>query len=271
MLLRHCENEFVLPELVAEYEEEVRRCIHSVRPAMDVQTQNVRTFSSARIRGELRDEAFDALAARTTGSGYGAILYKSVTASNRWLSNKGGLYESDWKVMIKATINNCGNLTNPRMAAADKLCRKCLCCNETLAHITGGCLANNGLIINRHNEVVRRLAVELRRVGFAVDEEMRCVGITRAFRHADGGDVIVPADSNILPNGQPPDDDWVGTEVRESWRIDIFAVNKERTKAYVLDPTIRFESTAEAVEAALAEKRRIYDATVPDLRGRWGA
>ena len=53
-------------------------------------------------------------------------------------------------------------------------------------------------------------------------------------------------------------------------RIDILAIDQRLKRAYIVDPTVRFETNKNIDESVREEKRRIYKSCVPNLKRRCG-
>ncbi|GIY54757.1 retrovirus-related Pol polyprotein from type-1 retrotransposable element R2 [Caerostris darwini] len=76
-------------------------------------------------------------------------------------------------------------------------CRLCRFPHETLRHLISLCLALHGLIIRKHNRIVKLLASKAGEIGWRVSKEFRCQlesGVTRVpdlFLHDGGGHAIV--------------------------------------------------------------------------------
>ena len=106
-------------------------------------------------------------------------------------------------------------------------CRHCHNEIETLAHVLGSCQHGETLRIARHHKVRSSLAQALRETGFTVHEEVH----------------------GLSDNGS-------------TRRIDIIAY-KDNSLGYIIDPTVRFESSAKQPEEVDQEKKNIYEPTIP--------
>ena len=92
----------------------------------------------------------------------------------------------------------------------------------------GSCSQGELLRIKRHNVIRSILANELRRKAFEVHEEVQCLAEDESTR-----------------------------------RIDIIVINRHKSEAEILDPTIRFERSSSQPREVDLEKKRIYEPTVP--------
>ncbi|KAJ4448434.1 hypothetical protein ANN_10450 [Periplaneta americana] len=97
---------------------------------------------------------------------------------------------------------------------------------ETLPHILGFCPYSEALRNIRHHAVSSMLAEALKEVGFSVHQEVQGLATQGSVR-----------------------------------RIDIIAI--KNNSAYILDPTIRFETHADQPHEVDSEKKRIYEPTIP--------
>ena len=51
-------------------------------------------------------------------------------------------------------------------------------------------------------------------------------------------------------------------------RIDILVIDDDGKRAYIVDPTVRFETNADVDKQVRDEKRAIYESCIPDLKSR---
>ncbi|KAJ4442741.1 hypothetical protein ANN_04332 [Periplaneta americana] len=109
-------------------------------------------------------------------------------------------------------------------------CRRCLSEIETLPHIFGFCPYSEALRNIRHHAVRSMLAEALKEVGFTVHQDVQGLATQGSVR-----------------------------------RIDIIAYNS----AYILDPTIRFETHADQPHEVDSEKKRIYEPTIPFYKDKY--
>ncbi|KAJ4447060.1 hypothetical protein ANN_09049 [Periplaneta americana] len=111
-------------------------------------------------------------------------------------------------------------------------CRRCLSEIETLPHILGFCPYSEVLRNIRHHAVRSMLAETLKEVGFTVHQEVQGLATQGSVR-----------------------------------RIDIIAI--KNNSAYILDPTIRFETHADQPHEVDSEKKRIYEPTIPFYKDKY--
>src|ERR1700761_7726107 len=121
--------------------------------------------------------------------------------------NKNSLSSSKWVAAIKLSCNYANLNGVPGVGSTSLLCRKCNRENETIAHVIGSCPSNNLLITSRHHSIKHFIANLLRALGFICFEEVYAVD-------SDG----------------------------RSRFSDIVAFQPNSTKAYIIDPTIRYET-----------------------------
>ena len=129
-----------------------------------------------------------------------------------------------------------GEVTNARFPPSsfnqDISCRYCGKL-ESLAHILGECDHGHLLINLRHNQVRTIIADSLREShpGWEVLEEFHCV--------------------DTMGNNR---------------RADIILIDPKNRNAVVMDPTIRFEKSAEQPNEVDLEKKSIYEPCIPSLQ-----
>ena len=235
--------------------EEAMLCLGRVQIERSVSTDFFKEPNlSSKLRQELRKRSFDEWAAMGI-AGKGVQLFSLVSASNRWLSHKNPMSLTDWLMSIKMSVNQCDLLSHPRSQQENKSCRRCSRHFESIGHVLQFCDANHGLINDRHNAVVNIIADELKKLRFTVDVEVRCTGV----EHVEVAEVDV-GDQDLAPS----------RDINVSRRIDIVAVNEARTQAFLIDPTIRIESTESSVQDALQQKKRTYEPTVEYFRRHLG-
>ncbi|KAJ4445274.1 hypothetical protein ANN_07075 [Periplaneta americana] len=111
-------------------------------------------------------------------------------------------------------------------------CRRCLSEIETLPHILGFCPYSEALRNIRHHAVRSMLAEALKEVGFTVHQEVQGLATQGSVR-----------------------------------RIDIIAI--KNNSAYILDPTIRFETHADQPHEVDSEKKLIYEPTISFYKDKY--
>ena len=177
------------------------------------------------IRSALRQNEFSAWCGLKQ-KGKGVILYNEVKHANKWIYKRDGLSTSEWTDCIKMTCNVAAVRAVPGRSIHTSHCRRC---NEfeSLAHVLGYCSYGELARIKRHNVIRSLIADSLRHVGLEVHEEV--VGLSSA------------------------------DSIR---RIDIIAINRNKSIGYIIDPTIRFEDNLDQPELVHKEKVLIYEPTI---------
>ncbi|WP_165480171.1 hypothetical protein [Clostridioides difficile] len=145
--------------------------------------------------------------------------------------NKGSLSSSEWTAAIKLNANY-ANLrgvptTGIKKLNQNNLCRRCKAPrkeSETIKHVLGSCDFGQALRIKRHHYVKLRLASILEKKGYVCFDEA----------YSRDGD-------------------------SRSRYIDIVAFDPKSDRAYLIDPTVRYESNSDVAEEVRKEKAAIYD------------
>ena len=202
---------------------EIKTCIEN----LGLETTESETYSVKKIRKELRERAFQSWCSLSQ-KGKGVILYKEHTPANKWIRQPDRLSSSDWRLALKMTANVCPLRAVPGRSRDGNHCRRCSSEMETLAHVLGACPFSESLRNSRHHHIRSVIADALRKKGLVVHEEVH----------------------GISTNGS-------------SRRIDMLAIPPGSTSAYIIDPTVRFETDEQQPAEVNAEKCRIYNPTVP--------
>lgn len=189
---------------------------------------NVVGDSSRSLRAALRNEAFDAWC-KLRYQGSGVIHFKNHTQSNDFVYNKNSLSSSEWVSAIKLSTNYANLNGVPGVGSASNLCRKCGKEIETIPHVIGSCPSNNLLITSRHHSIKHWLAELLRKIGFSCFEEVYAIDSEGRTRYSD-----------------------------------IIAFQPNSKNAFIIDPTIRFESNDIGQDKSIRdEKNDIYSKCIP--------
>ena len=167
--------------------------------------------------------------------GSGVETYAETAVSNDWiLSRPPALPVNVHLDMVRSRINWLPVKAVPGCSNDfDRRCRHCRRYREdapleTLSHIWGQCEKVKDMRSFRHDKVVELLASELQKSGkWEVTIEER------------SGEGLKP---------------------------DLTLRSKDRTKAYIIDPTIRTETTVADIEVHNGEKRRKYAGVAEELR-----
>ncbi|KAJ4444029.1 hypothetical protein ANN_05818 [Periplaneta americana] len=152
--------------------------------------------------------------------------------ANSWIRNHKGLTLSEWIDALKMVGYVAPVRAVPGRSLDGTRCRRCLSEIETLPHILGFCPYSEALRNIRHHAVRSMLAEALKEVGFTAHQEVQGLATQGSVR-----------------------------------RIDIIAI--KNNSAYILDPTIRFETHADQPHEVDSEKKRIYEPTIPFYKDKY--
>ncbi|KAJ4450496.1 hypothetical protein ANN_01923 [Periplaneta americana] len=155
-----------------------------------------------------------------------------VPPANSWIRNHKCLTLSEWIDALKMVGYVAPVRAVPGRSRDGTRCRRCLSEIETLPHILGFCPYSEALRNIRHHAVCSMLAEALKEVGFTVHQEVQGLATQGSVR-----------------------------------RIDIIAI--KNNSAYILDPTIRFETHADQPHEVDSEKKRIYEPTIPFYKDKY--
>ena len=108
----------------------------------------------------------------------------------------------------------------------------------SLPHVLGYCDFGLSRRNDRHHRVKLRINQLLHQKGLEVLDEIECVAI-----------------------------DEHGT--RTNRRVDILAFDREKKKAFIIDPTVRYETNRDLDAAVQEEKERIYKDCFADLKEKY--
>jgi len=199
-----------------------------------IQALNVVGDSTKTLRAALRNESFEKWC-KLKYHGSGVIHYKTCTTSNDFVYNKNSLSSSEWVAAIKLNVNYANLNGVPGVEGPSNLCRKCSRETETIAHVTGSCPSNNLLITNSHHKVKHRLTQLLQDKSFPCFEEVHGID-------SDG----------------------------QSRFSDIIAFDTKKKKAYIIDPTIRYETSGTEQDSKIVEeKSSIYEKCIPFYKEKY--
>ncbi|KAG4073566.1 hypothetical protein HA402_000790 [Bradysia odoriphaga] len=186
------------------------------------------------LRAALRNEAYDRWC-NLSYQGSGVIHFGQHTASNDFVYNKNSLSSSEWVAAIKLSINYANLNGVPGVSNSSSLCRKCERENETIAHVTGSCPSSSLLVTSRHHSVKHIIAELLREKGFICFCEVYAIDTEGKSRFSD-----------------------------------IIAFDPKSNNAYIIDPTIRYETNDRNQDESIAkEKREIYEKCIPFYAERY--
>jgi hypothetical protein len=187
-------------------------------------------LTARKLRESLREEAFG----RWSGQlwqGVGVRHYREYPRANQFTTNKNSLSCSEWTAAIKLNVNYANLAGVPGVEGhKSNRCRRCGNETETPSHVLGMCPFGEVMRLARHNKVKNRLSELLRQKGFTCIEEAFCID----------------------------------TDGRRRF-VDILAFAPDSDEAYIIDPTIRFETNNDLGLAVQEEKQNIYEPCIPDL------
>src|SRR5699024_2377680 len=181
-------------------------------------------------RAALRDKAFDGWSSLDY-YGIGVKHFKTHPPANKFVCDKSTLSGSEWVAAIKLNVNYANLVGVPGISQQSQgpHCRHCVGSEnlprEIPSHVLGFCPFGQRRRDDRHNRIkhqVRNLLEETKR--FDCFDEVTCVD-------GDG----------------------------RNRRVDILAFEKGTNKAYIVDPTVRFESNRDVDTEVQLEKAGIYD------------
>jgi len=150
---------------------------------------------------------------------------------HRDLFYKKGLSSSEWITYLKMIPNVTANRSNPGKSQNGAHCRRCSEKYETLPHILGFCSFGLLLRNSRHHQIRTILANAFRSKHMKTYEEVHCLANNGSNR-----------------------------------RIDILTYCDKSSKAYIVDPTIRFETNPDQPNEVNKEKQDIYQDCIPYLQ-----
>ena len=167
--------------------------------------------------------------------GSGVIHFQTYTASNDFIYNKNTLSSSEWVAAIKLNSNYANLNGVPGNVSSSALCRKCNREIESIAHVTGSCQSNNQLITARHHKTKHQLKTLLEEKALKCFEEVHAIDSEGRSRFSD-----------------------------------IIAFDTKKKKAYIIDPTIRYETNdTEQDSKVVNEKRSIYEKCIPFYKEKY--
>ncbi|KAL1448312.1 hypothetical protein WDU94_015633 [Cyamophila willieti] len=202
-----------------------------------VEKLNVNGDTTKSLRQQLRDRSYQDWC-QSKYQGIGVLHFQHFTQSNSFIMDKNSLSSSEWTAAIKMNVgyaNLAGVPGVQNTGNASNLCRRCNREKETLPHVLGACPYNEQMVTSRHHVVKRRLIELLKEKNVECFEEVACVDSHGSKRFCD-----------------------------------IVAFPKNSKKAYILDPTVRFESNDnDQSEKVDREKKSIYEPCVEYLKEKY--
>ena len=193
--------------------------------------------TARQLRAALREKEFDRWSTMAY-QGVGVKHFKEYTKANRFIYHKSALSGSEWTAAIKLSTGYANLVGVPGVQTtggrAANLCRKCHGEIETPSHVLGSCPFGNLLRNTRHHKLKFKLADLLKDKGYQCMIEAQCI---------DG-------------------------QGRNRF-VDILAVKPGSPTAFIIDPTIRWESNQDVGALVQVDKEEKYTSCGPDLRRRY--
>jgi hypothetical protein len=218
-------------------EKEMERCVLALglnsRELIPEFEQRKKTKRSQIMREKLREDEYKSWCALPE-KGKGVDLFQDSKIGNQVIVEKRGLTNSEWTTAMKMSARVIPVRTLPGRTTDSSICRKCGVERETLGHVLGSCQAGELLRNHRHHEVRSIIAKHLRKQGWTVFEEVTCL--------MEGG---------------------------SSKRVDIWCYNESTNEGYILDPTVRLETSAQQPQEVDIEKKSHYVPCIPYFREKY--
>ncbi|KAI5751146.1 hypothetical protein M8J77_004737 [Diaphorina citri] len=193
--------------------------------------------NSRELRSALRTKSFEEWS-KGSYQGIGVKHFADHKQANAFITNKNSLSSSEWVAAIKLSVNYANLAGVPGVQSSSNnsnLCRRCFREKETLPHVLGSCCYNEQLVTSRHHKIKRRIIELLKEKQVECYEEVSCVDSNGSRRFCD-----------------------------------IVAFPKNDKKAYILDPTIRYESNDnDQAEKVDKEKKSIYEPCIEYLKEKY--
>lgn len=210
-------------------EEEMKQCVQ----ALAVEGQTAR-----KLRTALREKAFENWCSLDY-QGIGVKHFRTCPKANRFTSDKNTLSTSEWVGAIKLSTNyaNLVGVPGVNEQSQDRRCRRCRSetqSREIPSHVLGFCKFGDKRRNDRHHRIKHQIRQLMRNKGFHCEDEVSCV---------DG-------------------------EGRNR-RIDILAFEPHTDRAFIIDPTIRYETNRDMDGEVQAEKHGIYASCIPDIAKKY--
>lgn len=195
---------------------------------------NVQDDTARTIRNQLRQRAFDNWCAMDY-QGVGVKHFATYPKGNQFMHNRANLTSSEWVASIKLNTNyaNLAGVPGSDTRPTNR-CRRCRNEIETIPHVLGACCFGLNRRNERHHQVKHRLRALLEEKGYECIDEAPCIDDYGSHR-----------------------------------RIDILAFDTKSTKAYLIDPTVRYETNADLDTMVQLEKQSIYERCYDDLARRY--
>jgi hypothetical protein len=188
------------------------------------------------LRTRLRESTFESWCSMEY-QGIGVKHFKTYPKSNKWICDKQNLSCSEWTAAVKLSTNYANLVGVPgataRAQSQSNRCRRCHNEKETIPHVLGSCYFGDSRRNHRHHEVKHSITALLRAKNYHCTEEVFCF---------DG---------------------------KSNRFVDILAFAPDSNQAFIIDPTVRYETNEDRDEEVQADKERIYSKCYEDLAEKY--
>lgn len=228
---------FAIAKRLATVDDQLLQIVSDFNGEMDscIKTLDVVGNSTKVLRTALRQRCFDEWC-KLKYQGAGVTHFQTYIKGNDFVCNKNSLSSSEWTAAIKLNSNYANLNGVPGVESASNLCRKCNGENEVISHVTGSCPSNNQQIIARHHKAKNQLTELLQGKSFECFQEVYAID-------SDG----------------------------RSRFSDIIAFDSKSCNAYIIDPTIRYETSDNEQDSKVqTEKKLIYEKCIPFYQEKYG-
>jgi hypothetical protein len=197
----------------------------------DIESVSIKT-ASKQLRNSLREKE-SIKWSNLQSKGQGINLFKQQPQYNKWFKSKIGLSDSEYKSAIKLIACVAPVRALPGRSHDGPICRFCDGV-ETQNHVIGFCPRGALMRDNRHNQIRTLIAEAIEKTGLKVYQEVHC----------------------IMSSGS-------------TGRIDIIAINEKERIGFILDPTVRMETTSDQPELVHKEKVDIYTPSIDFFKEKY--
>ena len=241
VMLQH----YSISQKLDSIEDELLSRVHDWKAEMD---QCVRTLetnagpdfklegtTSRQLRSALRQRSLEDWM-KQSNQGIGVKHFTTFPKANRFMTDKHALSNSEWVAAIKLNFGyaNLAGVTGSTHASVDIRCRRCHSEKETPSHVLGSCPFGDHRRNARHHKVKHWIADLLTKKGFSCFDE------------------VTTRDGN-----------------NSTRRVDIVAFEPNSNRAYLIDPTVRYETNQDLDEIVQEEKAQIYGTCIQNLQSKY--
>ena len=194
--------------------------------------------STRKLRAQLRNDAFEKWSGQPY-QGIGVKHFETYPKANRFMMTRLSLSSSEWVAALKLNINYANvagvpGVNTEHRSAPSIRCRRCGNETETIPHVLGACDFGENRRTERHHVIKRRLQALLQAKGFVCIDEATCTDKNGSNR-----------------------------------RIDILAFDPNSDKAYLIDPSVRYETNEDLNTLVQKDKEKTYRSCFNDLSRRY--